>query len=132
MLWVDQMCDVFLVFVVFIVGWVVLIEMIDEFGVMIWMFFNGVRVQVKLIDFKNDEVLLCGMLLGGYLFVDNDDFIIVVQVVGIVGLMGLGEFFIIEFDKVFIGKVVCVQVFIGVFSEGVVGFVLFKDFEMMM
>ncbi|MEM1245735.1 MAG: insulinase family protein [Acidobacteriota bacterium] len=130
--WVDQTRDAPLVPSVPTAGRVASTETIDELGVTIWTLSNGIKVQVKPTDFKNDEVLLRGTSPGGHSLVDNDDYITAAQASGIVGLMGLGEFSAIELDKALTGKVARAQAFIGALSEGVVGFASPKDLETMM
>lgn len=130
--WVDQTRDAPLVPSAPTPGRVTSTQTIDELGVTVWTLSNGIEVQVKPTDFKNDEVLLRGTSPGGHSLVDNDDFITASQASGIVGLMGLGEFSAIELDKALTGKVARAQSFIGALSEGVVGFASPKDLETMM
>lgn len=129
--YVDKVLDEFLMVEVLKGGKIVLELKDNIFGVIILIFFNGVKVIIKKIDFKVDEIWMKGVSLGGsFVFLDLE--IININGLDVVGVGGLGNFSVVNFEKVFVGKKVLVSYDIVNKIESVLGSCLFKDFEMMM
>ena len=92
---------------------------------------NGANVILKITDFKDDQILMKGVSLGGSsLFPDSE--YININGLSAVGEGGLGNFSNIDLEKVLAGKQVSVSYGIGDKTETVNGSCSPKDFETMM
>jgi zinc protease len=98
-----------------------------------WLLNNGVKVIFKTTDFKKDEILLTAFSEGGVSKVKNaDDLISASLAASVVANNGVGDFSLIELNKVLTGKIASVTPQIGSYSEGFNGRSSVNDFETMM
>ena len=106
-------------------------DSIPELGVALWTLSNGVRVQLKSTDFKNDEILFSAHSPGGHSLVEDADYIAAATASSVVREGGLGPFNRIELEKKLAGKVVAVSPTIGMLQEGISGMASPEDMETM-
>ena len=112
-------------------GAIVARDSIPELGVALWTLSNGVRVQLKATDFKNDEILFSSHSPGGHSLVDDADYIAAATASSVVREGGVGQFDQIELGKKLAGKVVGVSPSIGSLQEGISGSASPEDVETM-
>jgi len=112
-------------------GAVVARDSIPELGVTLWTLSNGVRVQLKPTDFKNDEILFSSHSPGGHSLVGDEDYIAAATTSSVVREGGVGQFNQIELGKKLAGKVVGVSPSIGSLQEGISGSASPQDVETM-
>lgn len=92
---------------------------------------NGAKVILKKTDFKADEIQMKGTSLGGSsLFPDSE--IINIKSLDAVSVGGLGNFSIVELEKVLAGKKASIGYSIGGPTESVTGSCSPKDLETML
>jgi zinc protease len=106
-------------------------EHIDEIGVTVWELANGVRVLLKPTDFKDDEVLIRAWSPGGTSLASDEDYVAAATAPMVVGQGGLGEFSLVDLQKVLAGKAVRVSPFVASISEGLSGSASPTDIETM-
>lgn len=93
---------------------------------------NGVKVYVKVTDFKADQILMKGTSLGGSsLFADNEA-LNISQLNSVAGVGGVGNFSKVDLTKALAGKRASVSASIGGNTENISGNCSPKDFETMM
>ena len=93
---------------------------------------NGVKVYIKKTDFKDDEIQMKGVSLGGTsLFPDNDK-LEMSYLNSVMQAGGLGNFSKVDLTKMLAGKKVSVNAAVGANTEAVTGSCSPKDFETMM
>jgi zinc protease len=92
---------------------------------------NGVRVQLKPTDFKNDEILFSSHSPGGHSLVGDEDYIAAATTSSVVREGGVGQFNQIDLGKKLAGKVVGVSPSIGSLQEGISGSASPQDVETM-
>ncbi len=108
-------------------------EQDKTFGTTTWKLANGVKVVFKKTDFKNDEVLLNAFSEGGLSKVkDAGDMVSGMLAATIVANNGVGEFSLIELNKMLTGKIASVSPKIGQYDEGFSGKSSVADFETML
>lgn len=112
-------------------GAIVARDSIPELGVALWKLSNGVRVQLKATDFKNDEILFSSHSPGGHSLVADADYIAAATASSVVREGGVGQFDQIELGKKLAGKVVGVSPSIGSLQEGISGSASPEDVETM-
>ncbi|MGY8826762.1 MAG: insulinase family protein [Candidatus Latescibacterota bacterium] len=112
-------------------GAVVARDSIPELGVTLWTLSNGVRVQLKPTDFKNDEILFSSHSPGGHSLVGDEDYIAAATTSSVVREGGVGQFNQIDLGKKLAGKVVGVSPSIGSLQEGISGSASPQDVETM-
>jgi zinc protease len=112
-------------------GRVVKNDSIPEIGVRIWTLSNGVRVQLKKTDFKNDEILFTAFSPGGHSLVENEHYISAATATSIIREGGVGGFDNVQLQKKLSGKVVSVSPILGTHQEGFVGSASPEDLETM-
>lgn len=104
-------------------------EDIDEIGVTRLELANGVRVLLKPTDFKDDEIVFQARSPGGTSLAPDEDYVAAITASTVVGQGGVGEFSLVDLQKVLAGKVVRVSPFIGSLEEGLSGSVSPADVE---
>jgi zinc protease len=93
---------------------------------------NGVKVVVKVTDFKDDEILMMAMSPGGSSLVSDEDYPSAMFATTVLGRSGLGNFDKVELEKKLKGKYVGIAPFINEFNEGFSGTSTPKDIETLM
>jgi zinc protease len=101
----------------------------DDLGVTSWILENGVRVLLKPTDFKDDEVVFRGFSPGGYGLQPEAEHLTASSAASLVGQGGLGEFSMIDLQKVLAGKAASARPSIGPYSEAVSGSASPDDLE---
>lgn len=98
-----------------------------------WTLSNGVKVILKPTTFKKDEVLMNAFSDGGLSKVANiADLPSGMLAAAIVSNNGLGEYSLIDLNKILTGKIAVVIPSIGSYSEGLSGNSSVSDFETML
>ncbi|MCE9107919.1 pitrilysin family protein [Bacteroides pyogenes] len=104
----------------------------DIYGTTKLVLSNGVKVYVKVTDFKADQILMKGTSLGGSsLFADNEA-LNISQLNSVAGVGGVGNFSKVDLTKALAGKRASVSASIGGNTENISGNCSPKDFETMM
>ncbi|MEE9133191.1 MAG: insulinase family protein [Gemmatimonadota bacterium] len=106
-------------------------EEIEELGVWHWELANGVRVLLKPTDFKDDEIVFRALSPGGTSLAADEDYIAAATGTSVVTQSGIGEFSLVNLQKVLAGKVVRVSPFIASTGEGMSGSASPADVETM-
>jgi len=106
-------------------------EHIEEIDVTRWELANGVRVLLKPTDFQDDQVVFRATSPGGHSLVEDEDFVPAMTATAVVGQSGLGEFSLVDLQKVLAGKAASVRPVISALSEGLSGSASPKDLETM-
>ena len=104
-------------------------EVIEDIGVTQWELANGVRVLLKPTDFKDDEIVIRAWSPGGTSLAPDEDYIAAATATTVVSQGGLGEFNLVDLQKVLAGKAVRVSPFVASISEGLSGNVSPADVE---
>jgi len=104
-------------------------DVIEEIGVHRWQLGNGVDVWLKPTDFKDDEILFRALSPGGTSLAADSQHVAASTATSVVTQGGVGEFTLIELQKVLAGKAVRVSPFITNLSEGMSGSVSPADVE---
>jgi zinc protease len=102
---------------------------VAEVGVTELMFENGVKVNLKPTDFKNDEILFTGKSYGGSSLYDDADFDNASFSSRAAGLSGNGALNATQLKKFMSGKVASVNATVGENSESINGSSSVKDIE---
>jgi len=109
------------------------VEHDNVFGTTSWKLSNGIKVVFKKTDFKKDEVLLNAFSEGGLSKVKNaEDMVSGMLAASIVANNGVGEFSLIDLNKMLTGKIASVSPKIGQYDEGFSGKSSVADFETML
>lgn len=93
----------------------------EKLGTAEWKLSNGVRVVVKPTDFKNDEISFNGFMPGGISLAGKDNYVSAALASNVAGESGVGEFSIIELQKLLAGKIANVNPYITSMSQGISG-----------
>ncbi|MDR1180849.1 MAG: insulinase family protein [Bacteroidales bacterium] len=93
---------------------------------------NGVKVVIKVTDFKDDEILMRAVSPGGSSLVSDDDFPAAMFATSVLGRSGLGAFDKVELDKKLKGKYVGITPILNETYEGFSGSSTPKDIETLM
>lgn len=93
---------------------------------------NGVRVILKSTNFKSDEIQMTSFSRGGTSLFDNKDVIQFNVINDVAELGGLGNFNVVDLQKVLSGKVASASASINTLSEAVKGSCSPKDMETML
>ncbi|MEA4936856.1 MAG: insulinase family protein [Paludibacter sp.] len=105
----------------------------DVLGTTEWTLSNGIKIIFKTTDFKKDEILLTAFSEGGLSKMKNQqDLISGMLAASVVANNGLGEFSLIELNKMLTGKIASVSPSIGNYEEGFSGKSSVADFETML
>ncbi len=93
---------------------------------------NGVKVVLKKTDYKADEILMKAFSLGGSSLFPTEEIINIESMNDVIQVGGLGNFSVVELQKVLAGKKASASANIGNLTEGVNGSCAPKDLETMM
>ena len=102
---------------------------IDEIGVTVVKFSNGVEAWLKPTDFKADEILFTAYAKGGLSLADTTVLPAATLAAGIVNDGGVGGFKSTELQKMLAGKLVSVRPYAANFQHGVSGSARPEDLE---
>lgn len=102
------------------------------FGTTVWTLSNGVRVVLKPTDFKADQILMRALSPGGYSVFGTDEVLQIKALNEVAGLGGLGNFSVMDLEKVLAGKKATIGTFINGLTEGLSGSCSPKDMETLM
>jgi zinc protease len=105
------------------------LEGVDVFD---WRLSNGVRVLLKPTDFKADEVLLFGWSPGGLSLAPENAYLSAALSTTAVSFGGVGEFGLLDLQKVLAGNTAQVSPFIDELEEDVQGGSSPRDLETML
>ncbi|MCB0284079.1 MAG: insulinase family protein [Calditrichaeota bacterium] len=97
-----------------------------------WTLSNGVKVLLKPTDFKNDQILFSATSPGGLSLVQLDDLIPAETADGLARASGVGNYSMIDLQKLLADKVVNVSPYISEITEGFNGQVSPQDLETML
>ena len=92
---------------------------------------NGVKVVLKSTDFKNDEILFQAYSPGGYSVFKDEDLITGKMADKLMDYSGLGNFSLMDLQKMMAGKEVATTPYINALYEGLRGSVSPTDLEML-
>jgi len=92
---------------------------------------NGVRVVLKSTEFKNDEILFQAYSPGGYSVFNDEDLITGKLADKLMDYSGLGNFSLMDLQKLMAGKEVATTPYINALYEGLRGSVSPADLEML-
>ncbi len=110
-------------------GKIVSEKKIDAVGVTELVFSNGVKVNLKPTDFKNDEIKFRGTSWGGQSLYEDEDFENASISSSIASTSGLGDYKATQLSKFMSGKIARVNAIVGGNSEVIIGSSSIKDFE---
>ena len=94
---------------------------LEDIGVTIVRFSNGVEAWLKPTDFKNDQILFTLSALGGTSLAPPDDYVDASMATALVSAAGAGGLKAIDLQKVLTGKLVVARPYISLSSQGVSG-----------
>ena len=94
---------------------------IDEVGITVVRFANGVEAWLKPTDFKNDQVLFALNAPGGSSLAPPSDYVEATMATALVSTAGAGGLKALDLLKVLTGKLVTARPYIGLSSHGVSG-----------
>ncbi|MCF7823338.1 MAG: insulinase family protein [Candidatus Marinimicrobia bacterium] len=92
---------------------------------------NGVKVVLKATDFKNDEILFHAFSPGGYSLIADEDLASGKLAASIMDYSGLGNFSLIDLQKMLAGKQVSTTPYIQPLYEGLSGSASPVDLELL-
>ncbi len=92
---------------------------------------NGVKVVLKSTDFKNDEILFQAFSPGGYSVFKDEDLITGKMADKLMDNSGLGNFSLMDLQKLMAGKAVATTPYIDALYEGLRGSVSPNDIELL-
>ena len=93
----------------------------DELGITVVRFANGVEAWLKPTDFKNDQVLFTLNAQGGTSLAPPADYPEASLATALVNTSGVGGLKALDLQKVLTGKIASARPFIGLSSQGVSG-----------
>ncbi|MFC1564883.1 M16 family metallopeptidase [candidate division KSB1 bacterium] len=94
---------------------------VEELGVTEWKLSNGTTVVLKPTDFKEDQILFQAVSPGGTSLVSDDEYIPAATSTQILSMCGLGNYNVIELQKLLAGKVAGVGASVSNYFESVGG-----------
>ena len=94
---------------------------IDDLGITVVRFANGVEAWLKPTDFKNDQVLFSLNAQGGTSLAPPADYPEASLATALVSVAGAGGLKALDLQKVLTGKIVSARPYIGLSSQGVSG-----------
>jgi zinc protease len=97
-----------------------------------WKLSNGARVLVKKTDYKNDEIVVRAFSNGGTSLAEDKNYIASVTAAGLINESGLGNFSLMELQKLLAGKVISLSPIISQYYEGLSGGCSPRDIETFM
>lgn len=101
----------------------------EDIGVTVFEFANGLKAVVKPTDFKNDEILVSAYSFGGTSLYSDKEFNSAAYGSDLVSESGVNGFTKIELEKLLASKNLRVNPYIGSIKEGFSGNSTPKDFE---
>ena len=104
-----------------VAGAVVNRRVMDNVGVTVVTFANGVEAWLKPTDFKNDQVLFSLNAPGGSSLAPPADFAEASLATALVSASGAGGLKALDLQKVLTGKIVSARPYIGLSSQGISG-----------
>ena len=108
------------------------VEQNKTFDATVWTLSNGARVIIKKTDFKEDQVLMKAVSLGGSSLLDNKEIANILSFNDVVETQGLGSYSKTDLPKVLAGKKVSISSSLGTITEAVNGSCSPKDLTSMM
>ncbi|MDR2474700.1 MAG: insulinase family protein, partial [Bacteroidales bacterium] len=102
------------------------------FGTTEWTLSNGIKAIFKKTDFKQDQILMKGISLGGSSLLDEKDMPTIQLLNGLINAGGVGDFSRTDLSKALAGKNVSVSPSIELIREGINGQCSPTDFETML
>jgi len=127
--WVDKSAGQALMAKLPVPGKVVSRRTIDELGVTVVKFANGVEAWLKPSDFKADEIQFTSFARGGLSLADSSAYVAAWMSPFIVNDNGVGGFKNTELTKLLAGKIVRVQPYASTYTHGVTGSTRPEDLE---
>ena len=103
-----------------------------KLGTTEWTLSNGIKVVIKPTEFKNDQIIMSMESEGGLSKIALNDLPTASFAASIVEYNGIGEFSVLDLQKVLTGKNVSVSPSINQYGESMSGSSTVKDFETMM
>ena len=103
-----------------------------KLGTTEWTLSNGIKVVIKPTDFKNDQIIMSMESEGGSSKIALNDLPSATLADAVISYNGIGEFSLLDLQKVLTGKKVSVAPSISPYSESMSGSSTVKDFETMM
>jgi zinc protease len=103
-----------------------------NFGTEEWILSNGIKVVFKQTDFKEDQILMKAVSLGGTSLLDEKDMPTINLLNDLISLGGVGDFSKTDLSKALAGKKVSVSPAIGLRTEVFSGSSSPSDFDTMM
>jgi zinc protease len=94
---------------------------LDDLGITVVRFANGVEAWLKPTDFKNDQVLFSLNASGGASLAPPSDFVEAIMADDYASLSGVGTLSALDLQKVLTGKLASARPFIGLSSHGIGG-----------
>lgn len=98
-------------------------------GIYEWVFSNGARVYFKPTKLKNDEVVFAAQSYGGYSLLNNEDLLNSELSTAIVEKSGVGQFSGIQLEKYLADKIVRLNPYLSLYTEGFSGLSSPRDLE---
>lgn len=112
-----------------VAGKVVSENKIDGVGVVQFTLSNGVKVELKPTDFKNDEISFSAFSPGGTSLYSDAEYESASRAGSLIKSSGVGNYNAVQLSKFLTGKQVSVAPYIGERSEGINGSATPKDLE---
>ena len=103
-----------------------------KLGTTEWTLSNGIKVVIKPTEFKQDQIIMNMESEGGLSKIALEDLPTASFAASIVDYNGIGEFSVLDLQKVLTGKNVSVSPSISQYGESMSGSSTVKDFETMM
>src|SRR5581483_12436498 len=94
---------------------------IDDLGITIVRFGNGVEAWLKPTDFKNDQVLFTLSASGGASLAPPSDYVEASMADDLASLSGFGGLKAVDIQKMLAGKLASARPFIALSSHGISG-----------
>ena len=103
-----------------------------KLGTTEWTLSNGIKVVIKPTEFKNDQIIMSMESEGGLSKIAINDLPTASFAASIIEYNGIGEFSVLDLQKVLTGKNISVSPSINQYGESMSGSSTVKDFETMM
>lgn len=101
----------------------------DAIGLIEYTLSNGVKVEMKPTNFKNDEINFHAFSPGGTSLYSDADYESAIRASSLVAYSGLADFNLVQLGKYLTGKKVRISPYIGERTEGLTGYSSPKDLE---
>jgi zinc protease len=108
-------------------GKVTKVEQNKTLDATVWTLSNGARVVIKKTNFKDDQVMMKAVSLGGSSLIDNKEIVNILTFNEVVDVNGLGTFSKTDLPKILAGKKVSISASLGTTSEAINGSCSPKD-----